>query len=86
MDNQGYRIKYKDKWMEIIRILGRYDFKLHDDYSEINVLTKKAAMAGISLVCEDNEGINIDDIQLVAFTEQVKPRTTNVRKYIEKYL
>ena len=86
VNNKGYRIKYHDKWIEIIRMLGRYHYVLHDDYRELDVMTKKAAMAGVSLVCEDNEELNYDEIELVKFDEPVKPRPNRVREYIEKYM
>ena len=59
-----YRLKYKDKWMKVIRMTGTYIYKLFDDPNEVEPTSLNKAQAGRTLVCADNN-LEIEDIEIV---------------------
>ena len=84
MDEKGYRLKYLDKWLKIKRVLGHYEYELYNDYSHIPVSSYNSIVAARSLVCEDNDDLLYDNIEIVEFNEPVKQ--SHKRKTIKDYL
>jgi len=64
MIEKAYKIKYGDKWVEIIRMLGNYDYKLHDNIEDVKLMTLNQAMAAKGLLSGDFK-LNIDKIEVI---------------------
>ena len=62
--NEMYKLKYKDKWMKITRVLGTYSYELYDNASEVDSLNYRKALSGRNLVAEDCN-LNKDEILIV---------------------
>ena len=64
MVEKAYKLKYDDKWVEIIKILGGYDYKLHDSMDDVKMMTLNQAIAAKGLISGDFN-LDIDKIEVI---------------------
>ena len=63
-----YRLKYKNKWMKVKRMLGTYVYDLFDNPEDVEPERLTKISSGRSLVAEDCN-IPIDEIEIICVGE-----------------
>ena len=59
-----YRIKYKDKWLEPVRVNGQCFYNARENKEDVEPMKYYRAMAATALLAEDND-IPKEDLILV---------------------
>ena len=64
MDQKVYRMRYKNKWMELKKNFGNYSYRLHDNKDEVEPLPEYAIKGYCKAISEDS-GIRLEDIEII---------------------
>lgn len=65
MKDKLYRLKYKDKWLEVIRVTGTYEYKAYDDKNDVKGVSHVKALAGRAAICDNCPDLDFDLIEIV---------------------
>lgn len=71
MAEQGYKLKYNEKWIRYLHMTGHDTYKLYDNQEDVPTYTMEKAETIRSAICTDNN-ISKHEITLVDVGEITK--------------
>lgn len=81
MVDNGYRLKYRDKWIKPKRILGSYIYELCDTYENIKLLSLNDANSWKNILCRENDELSKEEVEIIEFNEKIVHKNI-LRKYL----